>query len=140
MRSRSRFMQSVLGRPSRASSVEVIVRPRHRHLGLKSKRLLFTTAMMSLVACSEAPFSPAGLEIVLAEGTDRLLPALDPELSARAKSDLEKLGVRVRLETYVTEIDERGVLLQSGERIPAANVIWAAGVCGRRYGAHDHGR
>ena len=73
---------------------------------------------------------PSSLEIVLAEGTDRLLPALDPELSARAKSDLEKLGVRVRLETYVTEIDERGVLLQSGERIPAANVIWAAGVCG----------
>ncbi len=73
---------------------------------------------------------PSSLEIVLAEGTDRLLPALDPELSARAKSDLEKLGVKVRLETYVTEIDERGVLLQSGERISAANVIWAAGVCG----------
>ena len=32
---------------------------------------------------------PSSLEIVLAEGTDRLLPALDPELSARAKSDLE---------------------------------------------------
>ena len=73
---------------------------------------------------------PSSLEIVLAEGADRLLPALAPELSALAKRDLEKLGVKVRLETYVTEIDERGVVLQSGECISASNVIWAAGVCG----------
>jgi NADH dehydrogenase len=73
---------------------------------------------------------PSSIEIVLAEGADRLLPALAPELSALAKRDLEKLGVTVRLQTYVTEIDERGVVLQSGECIPASNVIWAAGVCG----------
>ncbi len=70
------------------------------------------------------------LQIVLAEGTDRLLPALPPELSERAKLDLEKLGVDVRPETFVTGIDDRGVTLQSGEVIPAANVVWAAGVCG----------
>jgi NADH dehydrogenase len=73
---------------------------------------------------------PSCLEIVLAEGADRLLPALAPELSARAKTDLEKLGVDVRLNTLVTEIDERGVALESGERIGSANVVWAAGVCG----------
>jgi NADH dehydrogenase len=73
---------------------------------------------------------PSSLKIVLAEGADRLLPALAPELSARAKSDLEKLGVEVRLQTLVTEIDEIGVALKSGERIAAANVVWAAGVCG----------
>jgi NADH dehydrogenase len=74
--------------------------------------------------------NPSSLKILLAEGADRLLPALAPELSARAKSDLEKLGVEVRLQTLVTEIDEMGVALKSGERIPAANVVWAAGVCG----------
>ncbi|MDH3728484.1 MAG: NAD(P)/FAD-dependent oxidoreductase [Myxococcales bacterium] len=73
---------------------------------------------------------PSSIEIVLAEGADRLLPALASELSALAKRDLEKLGVTVRLQTYVTEIDERGVVLQSGECITASNVIWAAGVCG----------
>ena len=70
------------------------------------------------------------LKIVLAEGTDRLLPALAPPLSERAKLDLEKLGVDVRLETFVTGIDDHGVTLQNGEVIPAANVVWAAGVCG----------
>lgn len=72
----------------------------------------------------------ASLKIVLAEGTDRLLPALAPELSERAKLDLEKLGVDVRVETFVTGIDRHGVTLKSGEVIPAANVVWAAGVCG----------
>ena len=67
----------------------------------------------------------ASLKIVLAEGTDRLLPALAPELSERAKLDLEKLGVDVRVETFVTGIDHHGVTLKSGEVIPAANVVWA---------------
>jgi NADH dehydrogenase len=73
---------------------------------------------------------PSSLRIVLAEGADRLLPALAPELSERAKSDLEKLGVDVRLQTLVTEADERGVSLENGERIPSANAVWAAGFCG----------
>ncbi len=73
---------------------------------------------------------PSSLKIVLAEGADRLLPALAPELSERAKTDLQKLGVDVRLKTLVTEIDEQGVALESGERIPSTNVVWAAGVCG----------
>lgn len=70
------------------------------------------------------------LQIVLAEGSDRLLPALPAVLSARAKHDLEKLGVRILLKTLVTDIDDRGVVLQGGDSIPAANVVWAAGVCG----------
>ncbi|MFW2389748.1 MAG: NAD(P)/FAD-dependent oxidoreductase [Polyangiales bacterium] len=72
----------------------------------------------------------SALKIVLAEGTERLLSALHPTLSDRAKLDLEKLGVDVRLETLVTGVDGHGVTLQGGEIIPASNVIWAAGVCG----------
>jgi NADH dehydrogenase len=72
----------------------------------------------------------ASLRIILAEGADRLLPTLSSELSARAKRDLEKLHVDVRLDTLVTEIDDRGVAFQGGERIEAANVFWAAGVRG----------
>jgi NADH dehydrogenase len=68
--------------------------------------------------------------IVLAEGADRLLSSMPSELSARTKSDLEKLGVSVRLNTMVTNIDGEGVELENGETIPAANVIWAAGVRG----------
>jgi NADH dehydrogenase len=65
--------------------------------------------------------------IILVEGADRLLPAMSGSASRHALKDLERLGVEVRLGTLVTEVDDRGV--RAGEEhIPAANVIWAAGV------------
>ncbi len=65
--------------------------------------------------------------ILVVEGADRLLPGMSERASARALRDLERLGVEVRLHTFVTDVDEDGV--RAGEEhIPAANVIWAAGV------------
>ena len=69
----------------------------------------------------------ASARIVLAEGADRLLGAFTPDLSARAKRDLEGLGVEVRLNARVTAVDTGGVKI-GDERIDAANVLWAAGV------------
>jgi len=67
--------------------------------------------------------------VVLVEGGDRLLPAYPEASSADAKRQLENLGVRVVLVTYITAMDERGA--QGGdERFEARNVIWAAGVKG----------
>jgi NADH dehydrogenase len=65
--------------------------------------------------------------VILVEANERLLMGYPPELSARAKRDLEDLGVEVRLGGRVTEIDENGVMIGT-ERIEAENVIWAAGV------------
>lgn len=73
---------------------------------------------------------PTSFRIVLAEGADRLLLPFPEELSARAKLDLERLGVDVRLSTRVTDIDGDGVTLEDGTRISAYNVVWAAGVKG----------
>lgn len=65
--------------------------------------------------------------VILFEGGARLLPQFSPESSAKAKKDLEKLGVEVLLDTRVTTINDDGV--EIGEkRIPVANVFWAAGV------------
>ncbi len=65
--------------------------------------------------------------IILVEGEDRLLTAFPPELSARAKRDLERLGVEVRTGARVTEIDRECVRVGE-ERIGAECVLWAAGV------------
>ena len=64
---------------------------------------------------------------MLLEAGQRILPLLPPELSARAKRDLEDLGVDVRLGTAVTEVDDDGVTLATGERILAHTVFWGAG-------------
>ncbi len=65
--------------------------------------------------------------VILLQASDRLLPAFHPDLSARAKKDLEAMGVEVRLDCMVTGIDDTGVHI-GDQHLPAGNVIWAAGV------------
>jgi len=71
------------------------------------------------------------IEVHLAEGADRVLPPFAPELSARAKRDLEKMGVNVHLNTFVTDVQPEHVILthqdKTTQRLETVNVIWAAG-------------
>ncbi len=69
--------------------------------------------------------------IVLIEGTDRVLPNYPPDLSEKARRQLERLGVVVYTGYRVTDIDDKGVWLdEEGEkqRLDARTIIWAAGV------------
>ena len=69
----------------------------------------------------------AEAKILLLEGGPRILPSFAPELSESAVQQLQGLGVEVRTNAQVTNIDERGVYL--GEQvIRSATVIWGAGV------------
>jgi NADH dehydrogenase len=79
-------------------------------------------------------YDPRNARVVLVEGTDRVLPPYPPELSERARSQLEGLGVTVWLGRRVTGIDARGVQM-GGDRLEANTVIWCAGVAGSALGA-----
>jgi NADH dehydrogenase len=65
--------------------------------------------------------------VLLIEADRKVLGTFDDRLSSRAQTQLERLGVEVRLGVPVTEIDGEGVRV-GGERIDAKTVIWAAGV------------
>src|ERR1035437_277335 len=66
------------------------------------------------------------INIYLIEGIDKILPSFPDELSHRAQTDLENLGVKILLNTRVTDIDEKGVII--GDKIiKTKNIIWAAG-------------
>jgi len=65
--------------------------------------------------------------IILLEGTDRVLPSFPPDLSLKAKQQLETLGVEVRTGAFVTNVENHAVLV-GNERIPASNTFWGAGV------------
>ena len=67
------------------------------------------------------------LRVVLIEAGPRLLATFPEDLSAAAKRSLEQLGVEVRLEGRVSEIDAAGVTV-NGEVLRAATIVWAAGV------------
>ncbi len=68
--------------------------------------------------------------VVLLEATNGLLAALPEGLQHKANEQLRRLGVEVRFGAAVSEVAPLGVVLSSGETIPAANVIWVAGVRG----------
>jgi NADH dehydrogenase len=70
---------------------------------------------------------PRDARIVLVEGNERVLMQFPPALSAKARRQLETLGVEVRTGRPVELVDADGAVI-AGERISAATVIWAAGV------------
>lgn len=72
-------------------------------------------------------FDPASARVILVQSGPRILPTFSAELSMQAKRALEALGVEVRLDSRVEQIDDGGVFV-SGERIDACTVLWAAGV------------
>ena len=70
---------------------------------------------------------PRTARVVLLEAGPRVLPQFPESLSARAERDLWDLGVEVQTNTAVTDVDDDGVTLASGERILAHTVFWGAG-------------
>ena len=70
------------------------------------------------------------INVTLIEAGPRLLPPFAPSLSARTKKDLEKLGVKVLLNTAVKELAHRKIFLKDGTSLQSEVTIWAAGVKG----------
>ena len=85
---------------------------------------------------------PKRTRIILLEGGPRILPAYAADLSTSAVRQLERLGVEVRSSALVTQI-KPGEVWVGDERVPAAVVLWAAGVAasplGKKLGAPTDG-
>ncbi|MEO7783631.1 MAG: NAD(P)/FAD-dependent oxidoreductase [Terracoccus sp.] len=76
-------------------------------------------------------FNPASTRVVLVEAGPKVLATFGPSLSRRTLADLERLGVEVRLNTPVVDVDEQGVTMRTAsgtERLEARTKVWAAGV------------
>ncbi len=75
--------------------------------------------------------SESDADVVLIEGTGRLLAAYPEDLSQNAEEKLRKMGVDLRPHSMVSAIDEHGVEYKRDdklERVESKTVIWAAGV------------
>ena len=81
--------------------------------------------------------NPARTRILLLEGGPRVLATYSEDLSRKAEDQLKRLGVEVHTSNVVTRI-EPGAVMVGETRIPAAVVLWAAGVAasplGRKLG------
>lgn len=71
------------------------------------------------------------VNVLLLEGADRVLPPYPEDLSKEARLSLEELGVTVKTNTFVTDVQDDFVLAKTGDgstTIPTKTVLWAAGV------------
>lgn len=70
------------------------------------------------------------MQIYLIQSDKRLLPMFSESSSIKAKQYLEKLGVKVMLETRVLDYNGDFVQINGTEEIFAKTLIWTAGVVG----------
>lgn len=70
------------------------------------------------------------MKIILLEGGPKTLGPMSEKSAMQSRKYLEDLGVTVMTNTVVKDYDGDNVTLNTGETIPAATVIWAAGIKG----------
>ncbi|BBX04280.1 FAD-dependent oxidoreductase [Mycolicibacterium moriokaense] len=74
---------------------------------------------------------PTHARVILIEAASAVLPPMGPKLGLKAQRRLEKMGVEVKLNTMVTDVDYMGLTVkEDGEehRIECAVKVWSAGV------------
>ncbi len=71
------------------------------------------------------------VNIILVEGTNRLLQAMPQKLSAKTYNYLKNMGVDVRLNTIVKNYSHNKVEFTNGETLNVSALIWTAGVKGK---------
>ena len=70
---------------------------------------------------------PSSAQVLILEGSPKLLAAYPDDLQASAMRQLTKLGVKVRLSAHVTDV-KPGYVMVGDERIDSVVTLWGAGV------------
>jgi NADH:ubiquinone reductase (H+-translocating) len=98
--------------------------------GATGVELTGTLAELSgtVLAATFPDVDPARIHVRLIEMAPSLLGPFHPKLREYARSQLDKRGVDIRLNTRIAEITGQQVLLADGEHLPSDLTVWAAGV------------
>lgn len=76
---------------------------------------------------------PGTLNIYLIEGNSQLLSVMSEQASVKAREFLDRMGVKILLNTKVTDYKDGSLLFADGESIPTETVIWVSGVTANRF-------
>jgi len=80
---------------------------------------------------------PEEARIILLEGGPRVLGGYPEDLSAKAEELVNRLGVEIHKNTFVTDIDAQGLNYKKGDemgRLDAKTVLWTGGVTATPFG------
>jgi NADH:quinone reductase (non-electrogenic) len=69
-----------------------------------------------------------GTRWILVEARDRIMGEIPESLAKVAANELRRRGMEIRTGTTLESVDDRSVVLSTGERIPTRMVCWTAGV------------
>jgi len=69
-----------------------------------------------------------GMNWILVEAGDRILPETDADLAEYAASELRGRGIDIRMGTLLEELTEDAARLSTGETIPTRTTVWTTGV------------
>ena len=70
---------------------------------------------------------PSQAQVLILEGSPKLLGAYPPDLQVKAAQQLEHLGVKIRVGAHVTDV-QPGYVMVGDERIDSVCTLWGAGV------------
>lgn len=70
------------------------------------------------------------LKICLVEGSPNTLANMSDASKQKSQEYLERMGVELKVNTFVKDYDGKVALLSTGDTIKTQNLIWAAGVIG----------
>jgi NADH:ubiquinone reductase (H+-translocating) len=70
---------------------------------------------------------PSKAHVIVVEGAPRILSSYPEDLSRKATEELHRLGVEVRTDAQVTDV-QPGYVIAKGQRIESVVTLWAAGV------------
>ncbi|MDI2091798.1 NAD(P)/FAD-dependent oxidoreductase [Commensalibacter oyaizuii] len=68
------------------------------------------------------------IDLTVVQSGDRVLPSFKQEISQAVKETMNGIGIRTLLSQRVAEVTKDSVVLESGEVLPADQVVWTTGV------------
>jgi len=80
--------------------------------------------------CSMRGIDPSEISLYCVEAGPSILAGFPPDLVERAKTSLERRGVRFLTGLPITEVKDGTVYLKDGQAIEAGTVVWSGGVQG----------
>ncbi|KIA83331.1 NADH dehydrogenase [Kaistella solincola] len=89
---------------------------------------MFAEMKKNIIAKDYPELKGAGGEIYLVDGLNAVLTPMSEKSQQYTYKKLTEMGVKIKLNTMVTEFKDDAVQFKNGESIPTKNLIWAAGV------------
>jgi NADH dehydrogenase len=72
--------------------------------------------------------NPTEITVNLIEASSKVLPSFPEYLSGIALARLRSMGIKVMLNSQITSVDEKCIMLKDGTCIPTGILVWAAGI------------